>query len=141
MTGSYSRLNRVSENIYLGAETQASGILLLEAGKGSEVALNRTDACDTCIALSDTDGVLLTANRVSESARYGFVIRGAANTLLGNLVDDTTGVGIYVEGEDNSLARNHVLRSSELDIYNVGANDYERNRCATSSGAPVDCPH
>lgn len=134
------KLNRISQNLYLREETQAAGILLVEAGEGVEVSLNHVDACDTGIALSQSSDVLVSANRISDSARYGMVVFGDANALLSNRILRTQAVGIYVSGEDNALERNVVRNSSELDIYNMGDNDYASNQCGSSSGPPVNCP-
>ncbi len=134
------KLNRVSQNIYSGEETQAAGILLTEAGEGTEVSVNRIDACDTGIAVAASGGALLVANRVTDSARYGVTVIGDASALLGNHVKRTQGIGMYLSGEENTLTGNKVRGSSDLDIYNVGSNEYAFNHCDSSTGAPVDCP-
>jgi nitrous oxidase accessory protein NosD len=131
--------NRVSDSVYAGTETQAAGILISQAGVDVEVSGNRIDACDAGIAISVTDGVLVSDNRVTDAVRFGVLVQGNDSALLANRVQRSDGVGIYIVGEANTVEDNIARNSLDLDVYNEGANDYLDNRCDTSSGPPVDC--
>jgi parallel beta-helix repeat protein len=131
--------NRVSGSAYGGAETQATGILVVQAGEGVEVAQNQVQQCDAGIALTASDGVLVSDNRITDAVRYGILVQADENALLSNRVQRSDGIGIYVAGEANTVEDNVARNSFELDVYNEGDNDYFSNRCDTSSGPPVDC--
>jgi parallel beta-helix repeat protein len=86
------------------------------------------------------DDNLLVDNRINASSGHGIQVESNVNDVSGNRVLATTGTGLTVTGMDNTIEGNRVQRSSVLDIENSGENAYTRNRCATSSGPPVDCP-
>jgi parallel beta-helix repeat protein len=79
-------------------------------------------------------------NAINGTSGQGIRIESSLNDVSGNRVRATQGTGIAVTGSDNTVEGNRVSGSSELDIANSGSNSYSRNRCQSSSGAPVDCP-
>lgn len=62
------------------------------------------------------------------------------NTLLLNQARNNTNDGIWIDADSNAIQRNRAMGSGNLDIEDTGTgNAYSNNRCATSSGPPVDC--
>lgn len=139
--------NTISENLYTQPDAAGAGVLLLNAGSGVEVSYNAIQDCDVGIRLVATSGALVLRNRVSDSTFDGIAIDGQTgpavdSSIVGNaLTFNAIGIGVHGPGaEHNTIESNRVRASTELDILNSGDNSYEDNRCATSSGPPVDCP-
>jgi nitrous oxidase accessory protein NosD len=145
-TGTVTR-NAVSQNLFTQGTAASAGVLLLSAGTGVEVARNRIEDCDVGVSVVATSGALVRNNRIESSTYDGIAVdsrTGEANAslILSNLlIFNGTGIGVYgPQAEDNAIEDNRVRASSEIDIFNTGANTYSGNSCRTSSGPPVDCP-
>ncbi len=78
-------------------------------------------------------------NKAQFNLGDGFQIYSDDNYLERNLAQDNAGTGFVVDGDGNTLYQNRAQGNGVLDIDNIGANSYIRNRCRTSTGAPVDC--
>lgn len=132
--------NDLAENRLDG---NAVGIDLIGAGAANNSvdrnALRDHAAAAIQVALGAEQNVL-TRNRIQRSGAYGAWIGADDNRIERNHIQHTAGTGLFVAGAGNAVTANHVSHSGALDIENDGANSYQRNRCASSSGPPVDCP-
>lgn len=126
--------NRVSGNVYTPAGTEASGIVVFQAGVVA-VAVNRLDDNEVgVLALDQTAGLVVAGNRVSDSRLDGISLTNTRNAaVLDNRVDDSGRYGIALLGTTTRtlVAYNRVDDSKVFDLFagpNTDDNLFKDNR-------------
>lgn len=133
-------LNRIEDND-LGVRVKSTSDAVVQS---NDIAGSTFDGIAIDGLQGAAQGNQLVSNRLADNA-IGIDLFGAgatANEVVRNRIRDSALAGIQVTfgATGNDVRSNTVRDSGALDIANEGDNAYQDNRCATSSGPPVDCP-
>lgn len=115
------RSNRVFDNGHTSSGVLSVGILLFEAGAGTEVTSNTVIGNDTGICVKQTSGASIEQNNVSDSAFDGIALDNQDPALTTN---------------NNTVRRNTVMRNGEgITLFSANNNVVEMNTASNNNGA------
>jgi parallel beta-helix repeat protein len=140
--------NRVEQNIYTGSGAASTGILLLGAGPGIEIQINRIEDNDIGVRVISTSDAVMQWNDVSGSTYDGIAIDGLQAAAQGNQVvrnrlgDNSIGIDIFgASAVSNEVIGNRISDSLQAGIqvaFGTTGNVLEENRLQRNvSGAFV----
>lgn len=130
--------NRVEQNIYTVGSVASTGILLLGAGEGVEIQLNRIEDNDIGVRVVSTSDAVVQWNDVRGSTYDGIAIDGLQAAAQGNQVVrnrlDENSIGIDIFGASavsNEVVGNRITDSLQAGIqvaFGTTGNVLEDNR-------------